>query len=111
MEDEIYKILENIPNVYEGWYREDIKETHVTFFTYNTVPADFSDCDNESIINSVQVDIWGTDVEEVRSIEKQVKSLLKQNDFIWSEANRDFETYTGLYHYANRFNYLADADS
>lgn len=111
MEDEIYKILENVPDVYEGWYRSDINRTHVTFFTYNTVPEDFSDCDYESITNSIQVDVWGTDEEEVRTTDKQVKKLLKQNDFLWSESNRDFETETELYHYSNRFNYLADADS
>lgn len=111
MEDEIYKILESVPNVYEGWYREDVTETHVTFFTYNTVPENFSNSEYENIINSVQVDIWGTNVEEVRSTEKTVKNLLKQNDFLWSESNRDFETDSGLFHYANRFNYLADVDN
>ncbi|WP_252247134.1 hypothetical protein [Clostridium sp. ZBS4] len=110
MEDEIYKLLENIPNVYEGWYRENIKETHVTFFTYHTTPINFSNCDYENINNSVQIDVWGTDVEEVRKTEKEVKKLLKENEFIWIESNRDFETDTGLFHYSDRFNYLADAD-
>ncbi|MBY6835976.1 hypothetical protein FDG50_00335 [Clostridium botulinum] len=110
MEDEIYRILQDTPNVYEGWYRENIKENHVTFFTYNTSPRCFSDCDYENINNSVQIDVWGTDVDEVRKTEKEVRKLLKENEFTWIEGNRDFETDTGLFHYANRFNYLADAD-
>lgn len=111
MEDEIYKILESVPNVYCGWYQEDVTETHVTFLIYKQFPDNFSNCDNESINNAVQVDVWGTDIDEVKNTEKTVKGLLKDNDFIWSESDRDFETDTKLYHFANRFNYMADADS
>ncbi len=111
VEDDIYRILQDINNVYEGWYRNDINETHVTFFTYHTAPENFSDNDFESINNSVQVDVWGTDIDDVRKTEKQIIKLLKENGFIWIEGNRDFETDTKLYHYANRFNCLADADN
>jgi hypothetical protein len=55
MEDEIYKILESVPNVFCGWYQEDCTETHVTFFIYNQSPENFSDCDNESINNKTPV--------------------------------------------------------
>ncbi len=110
MEDEIYRILQDTSNVYEGWYRENIKETHVTFFTYHATPINFSNCDYENINNSVQIDVWGTNIDEVKATEKEVKKLLKENEFIWIESNRDFETDTGLFHYSDRFNYLADVD-
>ena len=77
MSEDIYKILENIPNVYEGWYREDIKESHVTFFKYAESPIEFSDDEFESIENSIQIDVWGTDkVETERTIEQVKNSLL-----------------------------------
>lgn len=105
MSENIYKILENIPNVYEGWYREDIKETHVTFFKYAESPIEFSDDEFESIENSIQVDVWGTDKEETETTKEEVKNLLLKSGFNWTDSNNDFESEIGLYHLAMRFNY------
>lgn len=111
LEDKIYDILKDIPNVYEGWYRKDIKEAHVTFLIYQQKPENFSSCDNESINDFIQVDVWGTDKDEVRNVENQVKILLKENEFMWIEGNRDFETDTLIQHNSLRFSYLEDADN
>ena len=103
MEDLIYKILEDIPNVYEGWYRNDINSTHTTFKSYNSKPSEFADDQNESIQCLIQVDTWGTDDEEVNEQYLKVRKLLRDNDFLWQEGNKDYETDTGIYHYADRF--------
>lgn len=110
LEDKIYEILKDIPNVYEGWYRKEVQDIHVTFLVYNQRPENFSSCDNESINNFIQVDVWGTNREVVRTVEKQVEKLLKQNEFLWIEGNRDFETDTLIQHNALRFSYLTDVD-
>lgn len=102
--DEIYELLENIGYpVYMGWYREDIQETHITFFIYNAIPTDFSDNEYEQIENSIQFDVWGTDEAEVNTAEEKIRNILKDNEFIWNGSNRDFETETGLLHFSNRF--------
>lgn len=105
MEDKVYKILESIPNVYEGWYRSNIEKTHVTFFFYNITPEAFGDDEEEIVTYNMQVDVWGTIKEEVLETENNVKKLLKENDFIWVDCNPDYESEIGLYHNANRFNY------
>jgi len=107
MEDDIYKILKSVDNVFEGWYKEDVTETHVTFFIYKQTPDDFSNCDYESTVSTVQVDVWGTNIDEVKSTETTVKGLLKDNDYLWIESNRSFETDTKLYHYTNRFSFIS----
>lgn len=106
LEDKIYKILENVKNVYEGWYKQDINYTHVTFLVYNIKPTNFSNSDYESIDKSIQVDIWGKDRDEVREVEKQVNNLLQQNNFVFIEGNRDFETDTLIQHNSLRFSFL-----
>ena len=103
LEDKIYLILEDIPNVYEGWYRKDLNETHTTFSIYNVTPTDFEDDDFTKELYLIQVDTWGTSKTEVDEQYRKVKRLLKNNEFIWKDSNRDFETETEIYHYADRF--------
>ena len=106
--DTIYKVLENINNVYEGWYREELKETHTTFIIYYTSPTEFEDDDNSKEYICFQIDTWGEDKESVDSQYKKVRKILKENGFCWMESNRDYETYTKIYHYADRFCVIVD---
>lgn len=104
LSDRIYKTLENINNVYEGWYIKELEKTHTTFLIYNVKPDNFSDDDFLEEQYLIQVDTWGTDKEEVEKQYKKVRELLKNDDFIWSESNMDYETDTLIYHYSDRFN-------
>jgi len=104
LEDKIYKILEDIPNVYEGWYREDINSTHTTFLIYYCSPDNFADDDYSEEYYAIQIDTWGTDKDEVEKQYEKVKKLFKDNDFLWLESNRDYENDTKIYHYSDRFN-------
>ena len=102
--DKIYELLENIGyKVYFGWYQKDVNETHVTFFIYNASPTAYSDSEYELIENSLQLDVWGTNEEEVQDVESKCLEILRENVFYWSESNREYETDTGIYHYANRY--------
>lgn len=103
MIDKIYEMLQNVPNVYFGWYQEDLNETHVTFFIYNSVPTNFSDNEYESIEDSIQVDVWGTDYEEVNDRTIEVREIFTDNGFTWSSGNNDFETDTKIFHNSLRF--------
>lgn len=103
LSDIIYKTLEEVNNVYEGWYRKDLNDTHTTFLINNVVPDSFSDDDYEEVRYLIQVDTWGTDKDEVEKQYNKVKKLLKAYGFEWSESNLDYESDTCLYHYADRF--------
>lgn len=105
----IYKILENIPNVYQGWYREELQAIHTTFFCYMN-EENLSDDEPEDIILNFQFDTWGENKDEVDKQRKKVRKLLKQNDFILMDNNNNFESETGIYHYADRFSFIVDAE-
>lgn len=111
IDDIIYKLLEDIPNVYAGWYREELSETHVTFMKYYYSPSTFLDDEATEIYFAYQFDVWGTDKDEVESIEKQVRKILIKNDFEWLDGKGEFETETGLYHNSNRFNTNIEIES
>lgn len=103
MDDAIYKLLETISNVYSGWYRKDISETHVTFLKYHYSPDTFLDDEATEEYMAFQFDFWGTNKDEVEKTEKKVRKILKANNFEWLEGNVDFETDTEIYHYSDRF--------
>lgn len=109
VDDIIYKILENVTNVYEGWYRESLEATHTTFFCYMD-GENLSDDEPEDIVLNFQFDTWGEKKEEVDKQRKKVRKLLKENDFILTDNRNDFEGETGIYHYADKFSFIVDAE-
>lgn len=105
MNKEIIKALKplGVPVLY-GWYDESLNKTHITFFTFNEVPEDYSDDEYESIENYIQVDIWSK--ENVEELKKKVKKAMKDNGFRFIEGKDQFEPDYKLYHKAMRF-YIA----
>ena len=111
MIDKIYKLLKDIGYpVYCGWYNPDINETHITFWIYNTAPTSFSDGFHEELEDSIQFDVWGTNVDEVQSADKALRKILKENEIYWANTNKDFETDSKLYHYSIRFSLNYDEE-
>lgn len=112
---DIIKIVSNalsnldVPT-FEGWYDEEINKTHITFFEYLEAPEDFLDDEEVSIEHNVQVDIWTKDSLEGLELKNKVKRLLKHNGFLLEDSNDQYETDTGIYHKAMRFNYSEDLD-
>ena len=45
-------------HVEEGWYNQDINETHITFYFMSDEEIDFSEDTNENEEYYIQVDIW-----------------------------------------------------
>lgn len=102
----IFKVLNplGVPVEY-GWYDENIKDTHITFFQFLEKNEEF--CDDEEIQTGhyIQVDIWSK--ENVENLKKKVKSALKEADFSFQEGQDFFENDTKIYHKAMRF-YIAE---
>ena len=67
---------------------------------------DSSDDEEESILHTIQVDIWSR--EDKWQLKKEVKKLMKENDFGYVEGQDFFETDTQIYHKAMRFNYVEE---
>lgn len=105
----IYKILESVPNIYEGWYREELQSVHTTFFCYMDT-EDLSDDEPEDVVLNFQFDTWGENKEEVDKQRKKVRKLLKQSEFVLMDNNNDFESKTSIYHFADRFSFIVDAE-
>ena len=59
----------------EGWYNQDINETHITFYFMSDEDTDFSEDTNESEEYYIQVDIWSK--EDCFRLKQKVKQLLK----------------------------------
>lgn len=99
------KILESLKDlgvpVLYGWYDESLNKTHITFFTFNEIPEDYSDDDYESLENYIQVDIWSK--ENVESLKRKIKKAMKDNGFRYTDGRDQFEIDRKLYHKALRF--------
>lgn len=108
-------IIEFIANVLEpissegitcvqGWYDSNINDTHITFCELSDRSNDVSDDLEENIEHTIQVDIWSK--EDEWQLKKEVKRLMISNDFGYLEGQDFFETETGIYHKALRFNFI-----
>jgi hypothetical protein len=88
-------------HVEEGWYNQDINETHITFYFMSDEEIDFSEDTNENEEYYIQVDIWSK--EDCFKLKKKVKKLLKKAGFTYFAGNDQYETDTMIYHKAARF--------
>lgn len=85
----------------EGWYNQDINETHITFYFMSDEDIDFSEDTNEGEEYYIQVDIWSK--EDCYKLKKKVKKLLKKAGFTYFAGSDQYEAETGIYHKAARF--------
>ena len=106
--EKVYESLSTVENVYEGWYREDLNKDHITFFQYVEVPQDFEDDEEGSINHGIQVDIWSKDSIKSQQLKIIARKLLKSHGFRYTDGQDLYETDTGIYHKAMRFNYLEE---
>lgn len=101
----IYKQLENLGvSVQEGWYDENINDTHITYFCVNENETEFEDDVNTCEKYLIQVDIWSK--EDVLELKEKVKIALKEADFTFKYARDFIETDTKIYHKVLRFEYV-----
>lgn len=89
--------------IIEGWYDENLNEDHITFFIYTEVPKTVLDDELETLKYSFQIDIWSKDSTKAYELKSKVRKLLLQNGFTFTEGNDKYETDTGIYHKAMRF--------
>jgi hypothetical protein len=108
----IAKVLKDISDrgitVVQGWYDENINDTHITFCELSDRSNNISDDKEEDILHTIQVDIWSK--KDEWKLKKEVKNLMIDNDFGYVEGRDLFEIDTKIYHKALRFNYLEEAN-
>lgn len=110
IEDFIYETLSPLEcPVRYGWYDEEVRETHVTFFIALEMPDVSVDDEIESLNYTVQVDIWSTSDDD-KKIKKGIKKLMNAQGFGFIESADLFETDTKIYHKAMRFNYYKEVE-
>ena len=88
--------------VFQGWYDDDIKKTHVTLWDLGENEQDYADDDAGSEKHSVQVTIF-SEIDEVE-LAHGIKTLMKACDFVFEWRNADdSEPQDGIYMKAQRF--------
>lgn len=92
----------------EGWYNQDINETHITFYFMSDEEIDFSEDTNENEEYYIQVDIWSK--EDCFRLKKKVKKLLKKAGFTYFAGDDQYEADTGIYHKAARFYFVMNVE-
>ena len=106
----IAKALEEISKwgitVVQGWYDENINDTHITFCELSDRSNNISDDEEEDIAHTIQVDIWSK--KDEWKLKKEVKKLKLSNDFGYLDGADFFEPDTKIYHKALRFSYLEE---
>ena len=95
--------------VMQGWYDKNINERHVTLWDLGENDENFSDDDAEGVTLSVQVTIFSKS-DEVE-LAKEIKSLMKKNDFAFEGRNGDdSEPQDGIYMKAQRFSKFYESE-
>ena len=94
--------------VVQGWYDENINDTHITFCELSDRSNDISDDEEENIVHTIQVDIWSK--KDEWQLKKEVKKLMLQNDFGYIDGVNLFEIDNKIHHKALRFNYLEEVE-
>ena len=95
-------------HVEEGWYNQDINDTHITFCYMSDTDTQHSDDTNEAEEYYIQVDVWSK--EDCFLLKRKVKKLLKNAGFTYFAGNDDYEQDTKLYHKAARFYFAINAE-
>lgn len=95
-------------HVEEGWYNENINDTHITFYYMSDEDTNHSDDTNEGEEYYIQVDIWSK--EDCFKLKKKVKKLLKKAGFTYFAGNDMYEAETAIYHKAARFYFVMDVE-
>ena len=108
----IAKALESISlkgiTVVQGWYDENINDTHITFCELSDRSNNISDDEEEDIVHILQIDIWSK--KDEWKLKKEVKKLMLNNDFGYIEGQNFFEPDAKIYHKSLRFNYLEEVN-
>lgn len=91
----------NIPVVY-GWFDAEL-QTHITFLEFDNLEDEFADDAPTTEEHYIQVDIWTKDTIESQTFKKQVKDLMKNNNFIYQDGQDQFEFDKQLWHIATRW--------
>lgn len=101
----IYRQLESIGvSVQEGWYDENINDTHITYFCVNEREIEFEDDENTAEEYLIQVDIWSK--EDTLELKEKVKLRLKDANFTFKSARDFIESDTKLHHKVLRLEYV-----
>lgn len=90
----------------EGWYREDINDTHVSFYFMEDGASEYSDDTEEIEEYYIQVDLWSS--EDCYKLKKKIKKVLQMGGFGYIAGNDQFEIKTGLYHKSMRIYYTIE---
>lgn len=108
----IAKALEGIASrgitVVQGWYDENINDTHITFCELSDRSNSISDDEEEEIAHTIQIDIWSK--KDEWKLKKEVKKLMLNSDFGYIEGQDFFEPDTKIYHKSLRFSYLEEVN-
>lgn len=90
----------------EGWYREDIEDTHVSFYFMEDADGDYSDDEAETEEYYIQVDLWSS--QDCYELKKKIKKILQLGGFGYIAGNDQYEEDKGLYHKAMRIYYMTE---
>ena len=104
--DKLFKLLStiNIPVKY-GWFDENIKENHLTFFLMNENPKIYDDDDFDSIESIYQFDLWIKEGNPYTNY-PAIKKILIDNGFKYITLQGFNEKENNIYHLAFRYSYL-----
>lgn len=100
--DALKEVSDSGIQVVQGWYRKDIKKTHVTLWDLGETEDNHSDDEAEGVTLSVQVTVFSTEDETV--LAREIKALMKIHGFDFEGRNGDdSKPDDGIYMKAQRF--------
>lgn len=90
-----------------GWFREDIKGSHITFTMLHEKPMWFSDNEPTAFNKVYEFDIWAIN-ESPESYKYSLIELLENNNFTYEEGMEVPDKQPGLYHLSLKFSYFEE---
>lgn len=95
--------------VVQGWYDANIKKLHITLWLLTDSDDGHSDDDAEIESQIVQVNIWSE--RDQIALKKEIKKLMKSNDFVFIDGHDDLESDTRIFVNAMRFIKISEHES
>lgn len=92
--------------VKQGWYDDNINDTHITLWLLNESDIENADDDADTYMATLQVNIWATT--DNIDLKKRVKNLLKKAGLQFIESNDNYENDAKIFVKQMRFIYCVE---
>ncbi|MEA5073093.1 MULTISPECIES: DUF3168 domain-containing protein [Eubacterium] len=111
LSDLIYKLTEDIPNIFESWYRQELDKTHGVFQQISEEPQVYADGYYDSVEHTYRFDVFSSSIDEADAVMKKIRAALESGGFIWQGTQFEYLSEIDYYHNSQKFLILTEENN